>query len=360
MAKLMIGLCILALVFICSTRAYSTEEEDAAWEDYKQKFHKTYKSNEEHDLRKKIFIENHRSILNYNTKTSKPTFFQGINDLSDLTGEEINQTRNGFRIDNATLEELERQPLNGLLETLLVSLNNTLSSQVQNVTNKAWYDNFIGPASLDYRSSGRVSKVKDQGSCGSCWSFATVGALESILASRGKEVLLSEQNLVDCSRTYGNHGCNGGLMDAALRYIRDNGIMSSADYPYTAKDESCKFQRSKSVTSVRGSVVLPRSNEALLRYVLAMTGPIPVAIDAGGRSFHNYKSGVYHDTSCHSSPERLNHAVLLVGYGNEAGLDYWLIKNSWGNKWGDLGYIKMARNHRNMCGIATFAVLPVP
>lgn len=223
---------------------------------------------------------------------------------------------------------------------------------------RAWYDNLLTRQSVDYRERGVVSRVKDQGNCGSCWAFATTGALESALASMGRKVLLSEQNLVDCSRRYGNNGCSGGLMDAALRYVRDHGIMSAADYPYEARDGRCRARPQQVAARVRGYMMLPRGNEAMLRLALAVRGPLPVAIDAGQRSFHAYKAGVYEDRHCKSHLRQLNHAVLLVGYGTENGRDYWLLKNSWGRNWGDQGYIKMARNRRNMCGVATYAVLP--
>lgn len=345
----------------------SAWNDDEAWADYKIKFNKTYGSEYEEALRKKVFLDNKHFIESHNTlhaleTMDKPTFTQGVNHLSDMTTEEINHSLNGFRLPDDF--EQANHPLDGMLETLLLALNSSLNQETNLDPNepsyKAWYDRFVAPQSLDWRASGRVSKVKDQGKCGSCWSFATTGALESLLARSGRQILLSEQNLVDCSRSYGNHGCNGGLMDLALRYVRDHGIMSSADYKYTGKDESCKFVKSKSVTRVRGSATLPHGNEALLRMAVALAGPLPIAIDAGVRSFQSYESGVYNDRSCRSSNNALNHAVLLVGYGHDSvGGDYWIVKNSWGNKWGSSGYIKMARNRGNLCGIASYAVLPV-
>lgn len=319
----------------------ATEEELIAWNQFKSLYNKSY-SCEEDERRLQIFLDNKRFIESHNTK-AQANFKQGINPLSDLTADEINSSRNGFRL-NISLLLPETQP--GLLEHLL---------------ERAWYDEMITQPKLDYRDTGRVSKVKDQGSCGSCWAFATTGAIESILAARNKGILLSEQNLVDCSQKYGNNGCNGGLMDAALRYVRDYGIMSSRDYPYKAEDGTCRARQDRIVTKVRGSMMLPPGNEPLLRIVLALTGPLPVAIDASARSFHSYKSGVYDDRVCGSSSRHLNHAVLLVGYGTDkSGLDYWILKNSWSRSWGENGYIRLARNRGNMCGIATYAILPIP
>jgi len=374
------GLIVVALVFVnfCFTSAILEDRE--AWVEFKSKYGKKYASETEEEHRMKVFIDNKNYIESHNTK-SKANFIQGINPLSDLTTEEINSSRNGFRykFTEGTLAD-------GLLENLLLALNSSRQMSNSSVSkDRAWFEDILTPSKLDWRKNGRVSKVKDQGSCGSCWSFATTGALESVLASRGKSVLLSEQNLIDCSGHYGNNGCNGGLMDAALRYVHDHGIMSSQDYQYTGKDETCKFVREKSVTQVRGSALLPRGNEILLRIALAMTGPIPIAIDASVRSFHSYKSGVYDDGACRHTENALNHAVLLVGYGTDkVGGEYWLVvstrnlrpennptlntdrtvyhsqKNSWGSKWADGGYIKIARNRGNLCGVASYAVLPIP
>lgn len=351
--RFIIGLFTILITFNCFVYADISEQDELAWKEYKTKYNKTYNSEAEDIYRMKIFLDNRQYVLSYNIKEkSKSSFTQGLNHLSDLSQHEINRLLNGFRLE----KEPDRQ-VDGVLWTILLSLNDSLSTP----TDRAWYENIFSPPTLDYRTTGRVSKVKDQGSCGSCWSFATTGALESILASQGKGVLLSEQNLVDCSNKYGNHGCSGGLMDQAFNYVHDHGIMSQNDYPYTGKDESCKFSKEKSITTVRGSFILPSGNEALLRMVLSMTGPIPIAIDASSKSFHSYKSGIYNDRSCRNSLNSLNHAVLLVGYGTNRNYgDYWLIKNSWGSNWGDNGYIKIARNRRNLCGVATYAVLPIP
>lgn len=340
------------LVGLALTQTVFALDESHAWNEFKKSFNRSYASESEEERRMNIFLDNLRYVESHNTKSTSSSFKQGLGPLSDLTTEEINRSRNGFRW---APQDDTQMPISELFQSMLAAFNESA------IESRAWYENLLSRPSLDWRESGRVSKVKDQGSCGSCWSFATTGALESILASRGKATLLSEQNLVDCSRAYGNYGCSGGLMDAALRYVRDYGIMQSSDYAYTGKDESCKYDRSKVILRVRGSATLPHGNEALLRLALATMGPIPVAIDASARAFHNYKSGVYDDTECSSSSRALNHAVLLVGYGTDRNYgDYWIVKNSWGSKWGDSGYFKLARNRHNLCGIASYAVVPIP
>lgn len=149
-------------------------------------------------------------------------------------------------------------------------------------------------------------------------------------------------------------------MDNAFRYIKENrGIDTEQSYPYRAEDEKCLYKPKNSGATDRGFVDIESGNEDKLKAAVATIGPISVAIDASHESFQLYSEGVYSDSEC--SSDQLDHGVLVVGYGTDekTGMDYWLVKNSWGNTWGDEGYIKMARNQENMCGIATQASYPL-
>ncbi|CAF1401866.1 unnamed protein product [Adineta ricciae] len=215
------------------------------------------------------------------------------------------------------------------------------------------------PDTVDWRDKGAVVPVKNQGQCGSSWAFSAVGAIEGAHEIKtGKLVSLSEQQLVDCSGKYGNEGCNGGYMTQSFQYIKDaGGIQSDKTYPYTGRDDKCTFNSSDVIVKVCGFVELPSGNETALQQAVALIGPIATAVDSGDTSFQMYKSGVYDDPRC--QPKYPNHGIFIVGYGNESGKDYWLLKNSWGTEWGLEGYIKVVRNKNNQCGVATMASYPI-
>lgn len=284
-----------------------------------------------------VYSQNKRIIARHNQlfNAGLVSFSLAENEYSDLSHKEFSEYLNGF--------------------------NNSV-----NPLNKG--STFIEPAnvqvpeSIDWRTSGAVTGVKNQRHCGSCWSFSATGSLEGqLFRKKGRLPSLSEQNLVDCTLygTYGNHGCHGGWMTTAYQYIKDNeGVDTEDSYPYEGVDNVCRFKRENVGGSDTGFVELPEGDEEALKKAVATIGPISVAMDAKHSSFHHYREGVYTEEECSST--RLTHAVLVVGYGtDEQNQDYWLIKNSWGETWGDQGYFKIARNKENMCGIASKGSYPL-
>ncbi|KAH9620565.1 hypothetical protein KSS87_003312 [Heliosperma pusillum] len=215
------------------------------------------------------------------------------------------------------------------------------------------------PKAVDWRKPGALNHVKDQGQCGSCWAFATVATVEAInQIVTGNMTSLSEQELVDCDRAV-DEGCNGGMMDDAFRFIIQNGgLDTEADYPYKGVDGTCDISRknNKVVTIDGYEDVIPYSERALRKAVAHQ--PVTVAIEAGGRSLQHYQSGVF-TGQCGTN---LDHAVVVIGYGTENGVDYWIVRNSWGNDWGEEGHIRIKRNTHNFtgkCGIAMQPSYPV-
>lgn len=323
----------LLFIVLCEYAAAVTSSNmDQHWELWKKAHSKIYSHQVEEWGRRRIWEENLDMISLHNLESSLGlhTYELAMNHLGDLTTEEITNSLAGTFVPS----DLERAPYE------FIQVNKSL------------------PASLDWRDEGLVTSVKTQGPCGSCWAFSATGALEGQLKkSTGTLMSLSSQNLVDCSTKYGNYGCKGGFMSNAFQYvIKNHGIASDDAYPYVGKSDKCKYRPKYRAANCSGFGFLPKGDEFALKMGLAAIGPISVAIDASRPRFLFYRHGVYRDHSC---THNVNHGVLLVGYGTEGGEDYWLVKNSWGERYGDKGYIKMARNRRNQCGIALYACFPI-
>ncbi|XP_063728288.1 procathepsin L-like [Symsagittifera roscoffensis] len=309
------------------------------FEDWKRLFKKEYKSFEEEITRFSIWLSNLRYVNQHNLEASlnKSSFTTALNEYSDLSIYDVRSTMNGYKYQKKL--QMTEKPSGAKMFT-------------KPAESKA-------PESIDWREKGYVTPVKNQGQCGSCWSFSSTGSLEGQhFAKTHKLVSLSEQNLVDCTRSYGNMGCNGGLMDYAFQYVKDNGgLDTEKSYPYEAENDKCRFQKSDVGATDAGYRDIPAGDEDALKEAVGTIGPISIAIDASHMSFQMYSGGVYNEPNC--SPEQLDHGVLVVGYGTEDGQDYWIVKNSWGESWGENGYIKMSRNRNNQCGVATSASYPV-
>ncbi|KAG5676090.1 hypothetical protein PVAND_005944 [Polypedilum vanderplanki] len=320
------------------------------WDEFKALHKKEYKDETEERFRYKIYVDNRHKIAKHNKlfHTNEKPYKMSLNKYSDMLHTEFVKTLNGFN------------------RSYVHSVNSVYksSSPIDEGITFIAAENLNLPVSMDWRTKGAVTPIKDQGHCGSCWAFSTTGALEGqTFRKTGKLISLSEQNLVDCSGKYGNNGCNGGLMDNAFQYIKENGgIDTEKSYPYEGIDDTCHFSKQTIGATDKGFVDIPEGDEDALLKAIASVGPVSVAIDASHESFQFYSEGVYYEPQCDS--QQLDHGVLLVGYGTEKDKDgndqdYWLVKNSWGTSWGDQGYIKMARNKENHCGIATSASYPL-
>jgi cathepsin L len=332
--KAFIALCLL---FACAYSAPTSNVElDAPWALFKRTFERQYASAEEELNRRSIWEANVAMIRNHNLEADigVHTYTLGMNRFGDMTNAEITRQMNGLDLS---------------LKDKLTGLDrHTYRAPA----------NFVAPTSVDWRPKGYVTPIKDQGQCGSCWAFSATGSLEGQHFAKTKSLVsLSEQNLVDCSGKYGNMGCRGGLMDYAFQYIKENmGIDTESSYPYEARDDTCRFNARNVGATDTGFVDVKAQSEMDLQNAIATVGPISVAIDASRSSFQFYKSGVYNEPMC--SSVQLDHGVLAVGYDSVNGQDYYIVKNSWGTSWGNMGYIWMSRNKNNQCGICTVASYP--
>eukprot|EP01108_Squamamoeba_japonica_P010006 TRINITY_DN960_c0_g2_i1.p2 TRINITY_DN960_c0_g2~~TRINITY_DN960_c0_g2_i1.p2 ORF type:complete len:367 (+),score=130.06 TRINITY_DN960_c0_g2_i1:45-1103(+) len=324
----------VALLCMVATSAMADKYQDAfvQWATEHQRSFESHEFNDKYAT----FKANLDFIEAHNADESK-THTVALNQFADLTGAEFAAIYNGVRYTHD--EAREQIPL---------------PDELANVDMDAI------PASMDWRTKGAVTAVKNQGQCGSCWSFSTTGSIEGqhFLSGQGPLVSLSEQNLMDCSWNEGDNACNGGLMDDAFKYVIQNGgIDTEASYPYQmASSHVCKYKVGNRGACISSYQDIPSGNEQALTAASATIGPISVAIDASHQSFQFYSGGVYYEPACSST--QLDHGVLVVGYGSQNNEDYYIVKNSWSPSWGLNGYILMSRNRQNNCGLATSASYP--
>ncbi|XP_044263713.1 procathepsin L-like [Tribolium madens] len=330
---------ILALAIYGTSASFSNEFVEEKWENFKKTHERSYVNVKEEAFRKQIFQKKLERIEEHNERFNKglETYTMGINMFADMTPEEMRPYTHGL-IEPAVMPK----PLIEIKSRADLGLNDSVQF----------------PASFDWRDKGMVSDVKNQGGCGSCWAFSSTGAIESqvkIAKGANTDISVSEQQLVDCDTAA--DGCSGGWMTDAFTYVEQTGgIDSEASYPYHGVNEKCHFMSDKVAAKLKGYAYLTGPDENILADMVSSKGPISVAFDAEG-DFGSYSGGVYYNPNC--ATNKFTHAVLIVGYGNENGQDYWLVKNSWGGSWGDHGYFKIARNRDNHCGIASKASYPL-
>jgi cathepsin L len=323
---------LFAVAVLCFSLVAATRTEAdylKSWMEFTAKYQKSYKHDEVH-YRYKIFKANADFVDAHNAKGL--TYTVGLNKFADMTNDEFQTYFMGTHVDATTHVRKGQKQSTTVTDPL--------------------------PDSWDWNAMGAVTPIKNQGQCGSCWSFSTTGSTEGChFITSGQLVSLSEQNLVDCSTAQGNEGCNGGLMDQAFQYIITNkGIDTEKSYPYTAEDGTCSYSTSNCGSTLTTYTDVTSGSETALQQAVYMA-PVSVAIDASQNSFQLYTSGVYYEPACSST--QLDHGVLAAGWGTDpSGGDYWQVKNSWGTDWGQNGWIWMSRNKNNNCGIATMASYP--
>jgi len=338
---------ILALVCLVAV-AFAQQNMDAAFEAYINQFSKVYSSPAEKAARFENFKASMQKAAAYQAASPSATF--GATKYSDMTDAE----RRAY---------VAAQPI-----TPNAAVLTCLAKGVD-----ASHDRFEGrkialPTSFDWRDLGKVTPVKDQGQCGSCWSFSTTGAMESAYAVKNNvnaTTQLSEQAIVDCSngcapedgQSVCNQGCNGGWPWTAIVDLMSwGGLPVEADYPYHATDGTCVVKQKKLILNPKNYTCLsgpdqnggPADETTQMPTYLMKYGALSIALNA--EPFFSYTSGIINLTPAQCEGTQLDHAVLIVGWGVQNNVPYWIVKNSWGLGWGEKGYVRMYRGN-GLCGL---------
>jgi len=335
---------ILAILLFLSV-AYATTRwynlDNYRFEDYEREFHKKYTS-EERLIRQEIFEQRIAAIKRHNQDSTK-TWKEGVNTFTDRSDEELSQYL-------------------GLNKQLLYSTK-AQNEEMQASASSEQIDLSSLPIFTDWREKGIVSDVKNQGECGSCWTFGTASTVESYWAlATGDLQDLSEQQILDCTPNTddcgGSGGCMGGTPELAYAQIKKlGGIASEWQYAYISgfgEAQQCLLVNQSNNTDIvmaaqlQNFTVLPSNQYAPVMQHLAMNGPLAVNVDAS--AWFSYESGVFR--GCNATNPDIDHVVQLVGYGTDLQFgDYWLVRNSWSPLYGERGYIRIARSSAVPCAV---------
>jgi len=294
--------------------ASALSEVEFEFMNYIAQFGKTYANIAEYEMRLAEFTKKHEFIQEHNAGDHQYT--AGHNKMSDWTDEEY--------------------------KAIL-----TYKSEGTHVASEEPEEAFVG-AAINWISNGCVNGIKDQGQCGSCWAFSGVASTEGAWCiAHNKLYSLSEQQLVDCdTRCY---GCNGGWAYRAIQYFETHYAESESSYPYTARDGSCKYNSSNATVVKTASYVNVTADSISAMKTALNSHILSVAIEADKYCFQTYSSGIFNNSNCGTS---LDHATNVVGWGTSGGVDYWIMRNSWGKSWGMSGYMHVQQvAGKGICGI---------
>lgn len=316
------------------------------FQEYRSLYNRKYLTEEELETRYKIFFNNYKKMNEFSYHTYAK--------YMDLTGEEFKNETDSCCLFKSNKDYYLTQYSCTEYEPKYRDI-----SPNEHELNRRRFSQPLIPESLDWRKEGVVTPVKNQGKCGSCWTFSATGAMEGSWALKtGDLISLSEQQLIDCVTQ--DDGCDGGEMNDAFEYAIQKPMCPDSDDPYEAKDDSCK--KCDSDIQFTGCRTIPSNDQLALKEAVALYGPVSVSIEADQSYFQLYTGGIITNPECGNN---LDHGVLLVGYGEDPDTNqkYWLVKNSWGSDWGESGYVRIARsdstNDPGICGIAMEASFPV-
>jgi len=318
---------VLLLLFAAVVMTEEVRLNSPSFQRFMAKYDKQYKTADEHNLRFWTFYKNNKMWTKENRRDKQQggSAVYGATQFADLSP-----------------QEFAKHYLNKVMAE-------TDIEEARTILPAAGYMNTADtPKSVDWRKKNAVTPVKNQGMCGSCWAFSTTGNVEGQNAIKtGNLTSLSEQELVDCDKV--DEGCNGGLPSQAyLEIKRLGGLELESDYPYTGHGDKCSFNKTMAKVKVSGGIQLPKDEVQIAAWV-AKNGPVSIGINAFMMQF--YMGGIAHPWWFMCRPARLDHGVLITGFGEENGIPYWNIKNSWGTGWGEKGYYRIYRGG-NSCGVS--------
>jgi hypothetical protein len=298
-----------------------SDSNEVSFNKFNDFFKKTHKNDEEKSLRFFNFVESLKKIEQDNiNKPLGPDAYFGLTQFSDMTNAEFRHKMNGLKLDHP-INKTKKQPLK-----------------------------LTAPSgAIDWVAAGKTTGVKNQGQCGSCWTFSATETVESANLMAGNQAGAahgSEQEILDCCHVGGSSGCSGGDPRGAIKWVSQvGGLELNSCYPYEARNDACRSSRCPKAYTVRGVYPIA-SNENSIYTALHQYGPLSIGVDAA--SWQNYRGGVVR-SGCGT---QMDHAVQLVGYQPASG-GYWVVRNSWGAQWGQGGYIYLGFGG-DVCGIATY------
>ncbi|XP_070073419.1 procathepsin L isoform X4 [Drosophila takahashii] len=335
MWKLFIFICCINYQIVTS----SLSEANSTTFDYKSEFEK-FKNN------------NNRKYLRNNDEMRSFKAFEENYNFIEEHNQHYQEGQKSFRLKPNIFADMSTD---GYLKGYLRLLKSNVEESADNIAEIVGSPLMTNvPESLDWRSKGFITPSYNQQTCGSCYAFSIAESIEGQVFKRtGKVLSLSEQQIVDCSVSHGNQGCVGGSLRNTLIYLQSTGgIMRADDYKYVAKKGKCQFVPDLSVVNVTSWAILPVHDEQAIQAAVTHIGPVAISINATPKTFQLYSDGIYDDASCSSAS--VNHAMLVIGFGK----DYWILKNWWGARWGESGFMRI-RKGVNMCGIANYAAYAI-
>lgn len=354
MRSLLVLCMVLTVLVLSDARSHNHRHKNyekhlLKWDKFVEKRNKPFRDDHHRKFRQELFLERAALIDEHNENlydNGEVSYRLRYNEFVDRTPEELKNMRMSTSFIMEQFEKFQNMPVPHL------NIKNVLGADV------------CAPASFDWRKKGGVNPVKNQGQCGSCWAFSTIAAIETGYFSKyGVLPNLSEQQLTDCGNIWGTSGlpgCNGSWPADAMNYFNGYPIQTNISNPYLCTSSYARCNRNPpggGPVKIKGFSFVTPGDENELALVVSQIGPVVVLVNASSIEFATHV-GLYDSPGCHT--RQYNHAVTVIGYDTTTdGIDYWIVRNSWGTDFGHDGYFWLPRNRGDYCGITDAAVYPI-